>query len=178
MKKVFSVFYVMFALIGLVYQALPDSGFPEPPPTALQSNEPADTETPLRRAYFVNLTRKEIINHYTEEFSYLPTLRLNYPPEVSQTIIRDQTRSTYLEELAHPFRESIYINGFEPTEEKDEIIIGGKNFEQKIIIRFVPSDRAVRLVISMMIFITGYFIFLNLGEALKELIRFTFKKIT
>lgn len=77
----------------------------------------------------------------------LPTYRLNYPPEEAQTIIRDQTRSTFLEEIVHPFRESIYINGFEPKDPKDAVIIEGRHFRQKIIVRFVPSPPIVRVAV-------------------------------
>jgi hypothetical protein len=122
--------------------------FPVPPSDSLQSPEDADSETYYRRAYFTNYTREEVLDHYVEQFDYFPIVRLNYPPEDSQTLIRDQTRSTYLEELVHPLRESIYINGFKPKEAKDEIVFQERKFEQKIIIRYVPSDPKVGLVIS------------------------------
>jgi len=92
----------------------------------------------------------EDIDHYKNEFNkgfafYTP--RLNYPPEEAQTIIRDQTRSTYLEEIVHPLRESLFINGFEPKSEKDTIIIENKVWQQKIIVRLVPSSLAMRLFV-------------------------------
>ena len=76
----------------------------------------------------------------------LPTLLLNYPPENAQTIIRDQTGSTFLQEFTHPFRESIYINGFKPPSDNNRPIffVGGKPWQQKIIIRYVPSSIWVR----------------------------------
>ena len=141
----FGLFFLIF-----IYVVLPNPEFPQPPQDSLQSKEPADTETPFRRAYFTNLTREEVVAHYKKEFNskyILPTLRLNYPPEESQTIIRDQTMSTFLEELVHPLRESLYINGFEPKSEKDTIIIEGLHWRQKIIIRYVPSIVWLRLLI-------------------------------
>jgi hypothetical protein len=78
---------------------------------------------------------------------------LNYPPEEAQTIIRDQTRSTFLEELVHPFRESIYINGFEPKTEKDTINIEGRTWRQKIIIRYVPSLTIIRVIVVGLTFV-------------------------
>lgn len=152
MKRVLSILYIVFSALFLWYLALPNPDFPVPPPGALQSKEPADSETPFRRAYFTNLTREEVINHYKKEFNKgftIYTPRLNYPPEMAASIIRDQTRSTFLEEIVHPFRESIYINGFEPKESKDAINIEGLPWRQKIIIRFVPSSTIIRIVVSL-----------------------------
>ena len=148
--------FILFSIILLVYLSLPNPEFPTPPSDALQSDEPGDTETPLRRAYFTNLTRDEVMQHYKNEFKgssffgiYLPTYRLNYPPEEAQTIIRDQTRSTFLEEIVHPFRESVFINGFEPKDPKDAIEIKGRPWRQKIIVRYVPSNIWLRLVLGI-----------------------------
>jgi hypothetical protein len=156
MKKILLIIPVLLSLIFLFYLVLPNPQFPEPPSGVLQSQEPADTETPLRRAYFTNLTREEILSHYQKQLEHsvifnipLPTYRLNYPPEEAQTIIRDQTRSTFLEEIVHPFRESIYINGFEPKEAKDAIFIGGRPWRQKIIIKYIPSNVCVRLGVAV-----------------------------
>ncbi len=65
-------------------------------------------------------------------------------------IIRDQTRSTFLEEIVHPFRESVYINGFKSSLRKDAIFIEGKDWYQKITVRFVPSNRFVRVVVVVL----------------------------
>ncbi len=79
----------------------------------------------------------------------LPTYRLNYPPEEAQTLIRDQTRSTFLEEIVHPLRESFFVNGFEPKDPKDAILIEEKNWRQKITVRLVPSNTLARLAVSL-----------------------------
>lgn len=157
MKKIPKIIFVIFSLVFLSYLILPNPSFPTPPPDALQSNEPADTETPLRRAYFTNYSREEIMEHYKNQFIKsgllaipVPTYRLNYPPEESKTIIRDQTRSTFLEEIVHPFRESIFVNGFEPKEAKDAIFIGGRPWRQKIIIRHVPSKAYYRVGVAVL----------------------------
>lgn len=157
MSNFFKTVFLASSLILIFYLLLPDPDFPNPPPDALQSNEPADTETPLRRAYFTNATREEVMFHYKSQleksplFSIpLPTYRLNYPPEEAQTLIRDQTRSTFLEEIVHPFRESLFINGFEPKEEKDTIRIAGKVWRQKVTVRLVPSSRLTRLTVVVL----------------------------
>ena len=151
MKKLLIVAYVLFSAIFLLYLGLPSPSFPLPPSDARISNEPADTENPLRRAYFTNFTREEVMAHYKKEFRW--GLTLNYPPEESRTLIRDQTRSTFLEEIVHPLREGIYINGFEPKDEKDAINIEGLPWRQKIIVRYVPSTIFVRLVVVALSYI-------------------------
>ena len=51
------------------------------------------------------------MSHYTKQFGWGE--RLNYPPEDAQTLIRDQTQATFLEEIVHPMRESLFIAGNE-----------------------------------------------------------------
>jgi len=150
MKKILYFLTSLIFIALLVYVLLPSPAFPNPLPDALQSKEPADSETPLRRAYFTNFTRGEVMAHYKKEFKW--GLTLNYPPEESRTLIRDQTRSTFLEEIVHPLRESIYINGFEPKEEKDAINIAGLPWRQKIIVRYVPSSVYVRIIVVVLSF--------------------------
>jgi hypothetical protein len=152
MKKVLLFLISAGFILLLVYVFPKGPEFPNPPADALQSKEPADTETLLRRAYFTNFTRQEVMDHYKKEFGW--GINLNYPPEESRTIIRDQTRSTFLEEIARPLRESIYINGFEPKDEKDAINIEGKPWRQKIIVRYVPSSSLVRIIVVVLSYIS------------------------
>lgn len=157
-KKIITGLFVLFCLVSIVYLSLPNFDFPVPPPDALQSQELGDTENlAVRRAYFTNLTRAEVLDWYKNQINHskfmgipFPTFLVNYPPEESQTIIRDQTRSTFLQEAVNPFRESIYINGFEPTEAKDAIFIEGRDWRQKIIIRYVSGSILLRLGIFIL----------------------------
>jgi hypothetical protein len=140
----------LFFIVLLVYIIPVSPEFPKPPIGSVQSNEPADVESPFRRAYYTNLNRQEVISHYQSEFKNqfgIYTLRLNYPPEEAQTLIRDQTKSSYLEELAHPLRESIYVNGFEPESEEYALFFEGVRWDQKIIIRYVPSNTWQRIFV-------------------------------
>lgn len=150
---------VLFLALYYRYFIIPNYPFPAPPPDALQSHEPADTETPFRRAYFTNYTREQVIAHYKGQLKFLPTLELNYPPEDAQTIIRDQTRSWYLEELVHPFRGSLYINGFIPQQDQDTIVINDKTWAEKITIKYVPSPLYIRLIVASGILLFSYLIF-------------------
>lgn len=150
MKKVLRIIIVLIFSALFVYTLFPNPKFPDPPPGALQSKEPGDSENlSIRRAYFTNLTREEVMKYYQNEFK---GYRLNYPPEEAATIIRDQTRSTFLEEIVHPFRESFYVNGFEPKVAKDAIEIAGLSWRQKITVKYFPSSIFSR---SFIVVLTG-----------------------
>ncbi len=155
--KTVKLLFIIFSIVYLGYLALPSPDFPTPLPGILQSTEPADTETPLRRSYFTDLSRAEVLKHYQDELECntwckLPflTYRLNYPPEEAYAIIRDQTRSTFLEEIVHPFRESVFINGFEPKNDKDIIFVEGKRWKQKITVKWVPTSITARMITGVL----------------------------
>lgn len=158
-KSLLKIVFALFCITMILYLALPGYSFPEPPPDSLQSQEPADLESPLRRGYFTNYSRAEVLSWYEKQFNHssfmnikLPTKLLNYPPEYAQTIIRDQTGSTFLQEFTHPFRESEYINGFQPgnTDSAPIFFVGGTSWRMKIIVRSVPSNVWVREVIFIL----------------------------
>lgn len=164
MEKLLKIIGITLSALFFVYLALPGPEFPAPLSDSTQSQEKADQETPLRRAYFTNFPRQEVVDYYREVFSKtafgltLPSVRLNYPPEEAQTLIRDQARSTFLEEIVHPFRESIYINGFEPKDPKDDVWYKGVDFRQKLIIKHNPSSVLVRIPIAAITIFAAYFL--------------------
>jgi hypothetical protein len=175
-NKIVLFFYAIFSAVLLFYVSLPNFDFPKPPTDSVQSMEPADTETPLRRAYFTNFSRDEVIFWYKAQFSNsrflnipLPTYLMNYPPEESGTIIRDQTRSTFLQEIVHPFRETLFVNGYEPRPDdfENRIVINGVHWRQKIIIKFIPTSFLVRIGILIP---TLFLIPILLGSFYKEVI--------
>jgi hypothetical protein len=155
------MFFRIFRFLGVGllfltagYLILPSPDFPSPPPGSLQSQEPADTETIYRRSYFTNLSRGEVIAYYIDKFRISPgvsfpllQIRLNRPPEEAATLVRDQTRSSWLEELVHPGREYLYINGFYPTKPTEQININNVHYENKITLRMVPSHPITRLAV-------------------------------
>jgi len=155
--KLISLLYVLLSLVFLFYLSHPNSEFPAPPAPNLQNFETADVETPLRRGYFTNLTRHEVILHYKNAlgFNFLglrfSPFALNYPPEEAGGIIRDQTRSSFLEELVVPFKSSFFINGFIPSEEKDAIVVSGVEWSQKVTVKYVPSHPLPRLLTGILI---------------------------
>lgn len=120
-------------------------------------------ESIYRRAYFTQGSRSEILDHYSMQFGHsgffsLPLLQflLNYPPEESFTLIRDQTKSSWLQELVHPGRESLYVNGFYPTKPTEQINIDGVHYVNKITVRYVPSHWATRLTSLVLVSLCIY----------------------
>src|SRR3990167_6286163 len=107
--RLLKIIFLLLSLVFILYLVLPLTKFPDPLPNSIKSQEPADLEEPNRVGFYTNLTREEVINFYKSHFFKntlnigLPFIRLNYPPEEAQEKIRDQTHSTFLEEIIHPF---------------------------------------------------------------------------
>lgn len=158
------IVFAAFSLALLVYMVLPGpklvSDFSSLP-GGLKSVEPGDTvQVPNIAAYYSYIYRAEVMAFYKQSyqrltlFPFLP-LRLNYPPEFAYTAIKDQTRSTFLEELIYPLRDSIFVNGFEPFYANGKpkywgathIEINGIIFNTKTNIRYYPSPLWVRIVV-------------------------------
>lgn len=170
MNRNIGLIFFLLAIVMAFYVLPKSPEFPKPPNDAVQSNEPADIESTDRRGYYTNLTREEIIKHYENEFNVVNgfdiyTPRLNYPPEEAPALIRDQTKSTYLEEIVHPLRESIYINGFEPQTNEYAQYFDGKKWNQKIIVRYVRGPIWVRIFTVFGASMLAYFLILEIKNA-------------
>lgn len=150
------VFFVYLVLEG------PDSitDFPALP-NSTKSTLSGDTiEIPNISAYFSDNFRDFSIPYYSTSyigktvFPFKP-MRLNYPPEFAFTAIKDQTQSTYLEELTYPMRDSLFINGLEPFTKDGEARFtgatffeeGGNEYLTKVTLRYYPSSIYVRLIV-------------------------------
>lgn len=145
---------IILAIIWLfcaVYFLYPDSKFPQDLPNSRRSFEPADTETPNRKAFFTNMTREQIMDFYRRNFVGVLGYRLNYPPEEAQSLIRDQTQSSFLEEIVHFGKQSLYINGFVPTKPTEQININGVHYTIKVTVRHVPSGYITRLTTLLLL---------------------------
>ncbi|MBI2008291.1 hypothetical protein HYS82_01410 [Candidatus Amesbacteria bacterium] len=141
--KLFALLLCAFATLYLVW---PTPGFPLIPSGSFISTEPADTESSYRRAFYTNLSRAEIVNYYKDQWHW-PFIRLNHPPEFSFGFIRDQTRSSWLEELVHPWKDSLYINGFYPITPQEQFNYNGQHYIGKITLHYFPSFPVTRLTV-------------------------------
>jgi hypothetical protein len=156
MKFFLKIFGLIFLSFVICYLLLPSPSFPPPPEGALRSIEPGDMESIYRRAYFTNFSRSEVLNYYGHLFGgYL----LNYPPEESFTLIRDQTKSSWLQEFVHPLKESLYVNGFYPTKPTEQININGIHYTNKLTIRYMPSHPVARLTGLTLCLICSYWLY-------------------
>ncbi len=153
---------------------------PPPPvfpdlPDSLRSTLPGDTvQIPGVSAYFTDLDRQTVISFYEESFSRssflgikLPTFRINHPPERAKQIYVDTMRSYYLEEIIHPFRESVYVNGFEWENDvftapekriKNKLMVGDQEFKSKVTLMRKNNSPLVTWMIFNLIIIFFYFL--------------------
>ena len=163
MKRIFFPFFVLLSLSFLVYLLLPGASsiddFP-PPPDSQKSTLAGDTwQEPTLKAYYSDNFRDFVVPFYKNSYEgksiiFFPAMKLNYPPEFAFTAIKDQTKSTYLEEVTYPFRDSLFINGFEPflsdgTPRYDGATKMGNDGQQyltKVVIRYYPSSISSRIV--------------------------------
>src|SRR3989344_3708078 len=163
-----AILIVLF-LLGLIYLMWPGPGSINeipPIPNSLKSDEPGDTvQTPNLAAYFSLEKRYFITRYYYDKFSYLnilgfkiPPLRFNHPVEDASTKVRDQVKSTYLEEYVYPFRDSLFVNGYDKDiwnklnhiksdGQNETIEINGRIYNSKTTIRYYPSSVLARLVV-------------------------------
>lgn len=162
-RTVFKIGYTVVSVSLLVYMLMPGpksiSDFPSLPNSIKSTLEGDTIQVPNISAYFSDNFRGSVIPFYINAyqnktlFPFSP-LRLNYPPEDAYKAIKDQTKSTFLEELTYPLRDSLFINGLEPVDEEGlPRYLGGGKFEvddkllsTKITLRYYPSSISVRIV--------------------------------
>lgn len=160
--KLFNIIFVFISLLFICYLVLPSPQFPEPIPDSPQSQEPGDTiDLTRKRAYFSNNDRLIITNHYYQQFqipnfSFIKPIRLNYPPEEADWHIDPHTRSSYLEEYVFPLRESIFVNGYQPKDNEDQIAFEGTPYMTKVTVRYVQSNVMIRVVLGVGVIIISY----------------------
>jgi hypothetical protein len=165
-------------LLGLLYVLPPGpssrSQIPDLP-GSVKSVEPGDTtQNPNNAGYYSDHRRNFITAFYYSAFRNLdpigkliPPIKLNYPPEDAFIYVRDQEKSTFLEEYIYPLRETIFVNGFEPlvkngraiSHDADFVIADGKYYNSKTVIRIYPSSLASRVFVYLGVWASFYMIF-------------------
>lgn len=184
MKKI--IFIIIF-LLGLIYLLWPGPFFIDDftaLPNSSKSDEPGDTvQYKNIAAYFSQMRRNDVTNYYLNEFSYLnffgfrvPPIRLNHPPEEAFTYIRDQQPSTYLEHYVYPFRDSLFVNGFEPFDNNGKpyregattIQINGVFYESKATLRYYSSSFLLRIIVYILSWVGIFMLFKLSKKALIE----------
>jgi len=170
-KKIFPIILVIINAVFLTYLLIPTPTL-KPLIGSIKSQEPGDTvQMKNVSAYYTNLSRTEVINFYKSSYVGPILIHLNHPPELSKTIFRDTMQSYYLEEFSLPFKESLYINGYEWENDvftnpekriKNKLSYEGKEFRSKITLKIIPTSLPVRLFaffITEIALITVFFIY-------------------
>jgi len=165
MNKILKFLFFAFGIIFSFYLLLPGPSLPPPDlPDSLKSDLPGDTiQLTNVSGYYTNQERKEVIAFYKDYFSRssllnipLPTVRLNHPPELAKNVIKDTIQTYYLEELIHPFKGSLFINGFDwendvftpvANRAKNKMIYGNIVWPAKITLKWSSSDTLARITI-------------------------------
>jgi len=154
-KKILISILVVFNLFAILYLISPTPNLPDLP-NSIKSDLPGDTvQIPNVSAYYTNMTRTEVMNFYKAYYSGYFRKNLNHPPEKSKEIIVNTIQSYYLEEFVLPFKESLFINGFEwendvftkpENRSKNKLIYQDKEYKAKITIRRFPTTVPKRLL--------------------------------
>lgn len=155
MKKYIYGLIFVFNILCLWYLLTPT---PQVPPLkdAIKSNLPGDT-TQLKNvsAYYTNLSRTEVITFYKSYFNGPFRIQLNHPPEKAKDIIVNTLQSYYLEEFVFPFKQSIFINGYDWQKDvftkpekrfANKLIYNNIEYQSKITIKVFPTTTPERLV--------------------------------
>lgn len=177
-KKISFSILAIFNLLSLWYLLSPLPTIPSLT-NAIKSDLPGDTvQLKNVSGFFTNQSRTEVMNFYKANFVGLFRIHLNHPPERSKDVILDTIQSNYLEEYILPFKESIFINGFEwqndpfTKPEKrivNKLIYKDQEYFAKITIKTYPTSIPQRLAAFFITEICTIFIF--------YVLKYSFKKI-
>jgi len=148
-KKILIILFCFFNIFAIVYLITSTPILPDLV-NSVKSDEPGDTvQLANVSAYYTNMTRTEVMNFYKAYYSGPFRIILNHPPEKSKEIIKDTIQSYYFEEFVLPFKESLFINGFEWENDvftkaegrvKNKLIFKDKEYKAKITIKTIPTS--------------------------------------
>lgn len=185
MKK-FLLFALPLYLVGAIYLLLPEPHVAALP-DSVRSDEPGDTwQHPDQSAYFTGQNRSQVLDFYQSSFALklfnfsLPSYRLNYRPEDTAVYVREQIQSYYLEEIVHPLRESLFVNGWDPQKsplnaymspeslKKQTILFHDQEYMAKITLKPYYSSPLARLLVWTIIFPTSFYVLKFFQTSLKS----------
>lgn len=155
-KKIIILFLIVFNILAFIYLIGSTPNLPDLE-NSVKSNLPGDTtQISNVSGYYTNLSREQVIGFYKKNYPGLFRINLNHPPEKAKEIIVDTIPSYYLEEFVLPFKESLYINGFEWEKDvftkpekriKNKIYYQDQEYSAKITIRRFPVPILNRLLV-------------------------------
>jgi hypothetical protein len=176
-KKILLSLIIIFNILFLIYLITPVPNLKELPNSA-KSNLPGDTvQLKDVTGYYTNLSRTEVMNFYQSIYSSPFLIRLNHPPEKAKEIFRDTMQSYYIEEFIIPFKQSIFINGFEWEKDvftkpekriKNKLIYNDITYPSKINTKIFYTNIATRVFVFFITEIGIYLIYLSLRQFNKK----------
>jgi len=176
-KKVLIIIAVLINLFFIVYLILPTPVL-KPLPDSVVSTLPGDT-TQLKNVsgYYTNISRTEVMNFYKSIYTSPFLIRINHPPEKAKEIFRDTMQSYYLEEFVLPFKESLFINGYEWEKDvftkpekriANKLIYNGITYPSKINTKLIKTSVPTRLIVFFASEIGIFLIFLCYQQFFKK----------
>jgi hypothetical protein len=164
MKKIYIIWLVL-GLIFTLYLIIPE---PQLPPKDLPDSPKSDLNDDTRHmedviAYYTNSYRADVMPYYKDQMDNspflslpLPSIIINHPPEYAETVFFDTKQSYYLEEIVHPFKSSLFVNGYEwendvftsKSSRKQYVQkFEGVTYNSKVTLRWINSNPLVRIVV-------------------------------
>ena len=153
--KASTICLLIFNLLAVIYLLLPTPQLKDLD-SSVRSQEPGDTVQMVNvTGHYTNLSRREVMNFYRSFYSGPFMIRLNYPPEYAKTIFRDTMQSYYLEEFHLPFKESLFINGYEWAEDvftkpenriQNKLLYHDIEYRAKINTKIIPTSIPARFL--------------------------------
>lgn len=142
MMKIFSfIILIIINLFAITYLVWPLPSLPDLE-LSLKSTDEGDTiQMENVSGYFTDLPRSAVMAFYYQNYNFPLRIRLNHPPEKARQIFRDTIQTYYLEELVIPFKQSLFINGYEwqndvftKPEKRDanRILVGERVYRSKV----------------------------------------------
>ncbi len=160
-KKFIPLFFLNLLIV--FYLAYPLPQIPNLD-NSIKSTEPGDT-TQLQNvtAFYNNLERQAVINFYVDNYQkkHPLALKINHPPEKAKVIIKDTIQTYYLEEIIIPFKQSLFINGYNwqkdvftapGTRVKNKMLVDGQEYTTKVTLKiYTPSSLLLSYLILILI---------------------------
>lgn len=176
-NKITKTILVLLNIAAIIYLILP-TPLLRPLPNSVVSNLPGDT-TQLKNVagYYTNLSRTEVMNFYKSIYASPFLIVINHPPEKSKEIFRDTMQSYYLEEFIIPFKESLFVNGYEWEKDvftkpekrsQNKLIFEGITYPSKINTKIIDTTIPSRLFVLFFGELGVYLIYLSYRQFFKR----------
>ena len=170
--------------LGVVYLFPPAPQTPDLVPSTRSSEEGDTIQNPDQKGFYTQVAREEALSQLQLKYSFtifgvrIPSYRLNYRPEEAFGMVRDQLKSSYLEEIVYPMRNSLFVNGYEPLnapiyanlqrEDVPKLFFENTPYFAKVTVKPVNSSLLARLFVWTLIFPATYLVFFSLKKSIKN----------